>query len=173
MPGSFGGRRSVIESSFLETTAEVSVAFAGFIGIFLVLATRDGRFAPLDSISIRAIVLTSVASVFYSAVPLILHSLGVSGDTLWRISSGTIGLFGAAVVTANVVPQLLALPPAERPIARNLASVSLAILALLCCLANALGWPWVPSGGLYLLTVWLVIAIAAINFVVLIFRKVL
>ena len=162
----------MIESSFLEATAEVSVAFAGFIGIFLVLATRNGRFAPLESVSIRAIVLASVASVFYSAIPLILHSLGVSGDTLWRISSGTIGLCGAAIM-AHVVPQMLALPPAERPSARNLASVSLAALALLCCLANALGWPWAPSGGLYLLTVWLVIAIAATNFVVLIFRKVL
>ena len=161
------------EFSFLETTAEVSVAFAGFIGIFLVLVSRDGRFAPEESVSIRAIVLTSVASVFYSAVPPVLYSLGVTGDTLWRISSGAIGLFGAVVVSTTVVPQMLALPSAERSSVHNLASVSLATLALLCCLLNALGWPWAPSWGLYLLTVWLVIAIAGINFVVLIFRKVL
>jgi len=163
----------VPEFSFLETTAEVSVAFAGFIGIFLALVARDDRFAPEDSVSIRAIVLTSVASVFYSAIPPVLYSLGVTGDTLWRISSGAVGLFAAVVVTATVVPEQLALPSAERSRVRNLASVSLAALALLCCLLNTLGWPWAPSWGLYLLTVWLVIAIAGVNFVVLIFRKVL
>ena len=97
------------EFSFFETTAEVSVTFAGFISIFLVLATRDGRFAPADSLEIRGIVLSSIASVFYSAVPLVLYSLGVSGDTLWRISSGAIGLFAAAVVSTTLVPDLLAL----------------------------------------------------------------
>jgi hypothetical protein len=52
------------DSSFLETTAEVSVAFAGFIGIFLVLATREGRFPPADAWPIRLIVICSVAPVF-------------------------------------------------------------------------------------------------------------
>ena len=91
------------ESSLLETTAEVSVAFAGFIGIFLVLATRDGRFPPADALSIRLIVICSVAPVFYAAVPLVLSSLGVSGPMLWRISSGAIGLAGVAF-TAQSTP---------------------------------------------------------------------
>ncbi len=160
----------MIESSFLETTAEVSVAFAGFIGIFLVLATRDGRFPPADSLSIRVIVICSVAPVFYAAVPLVLNSLGVSGATLWRISSGTIGLAGAAI-TAYLVPQLRALPAAERP--SPIYGWLLAVVAIIFCLANAVGWPWPPSGGLYLLAVWLVIAIAGSNFVALILRKVL
>ena len=56
------------ESSLLETTAEVSVAFAGFIGIFLVLAARDGRFPPTESFQIRLIVLCSIAPVFGGAV---------------------------------------------------------------------------------------------------------
>ncbi len=117
--------------------------------------------------------LTSIASVFYSAVPLVLYSLGVSGDTLWRISSGAVGLFGAVVVSVNVLPQLLALPPGDRASGNNLFSVLLAALALVCCLVNALGWPWSPSWGLYLLTVRLVLGIAGTNFVTLIFRRIL
>ena len=62
------------ESSFLETTADVAVAFAGFIGVFLVLARRDGRFSADDSLTIRVIVASSVEPVFYSALPLVLHA---------------------------------------------------------------------------------------------------
>ena len=158
------------EASLLETTAEVSVAFAGFIGIFLVLATRDGRFPPGEAWSIRLIVICSVAPVFYAAVPLVLDSLGLSGTMLWRISSSVTGLTGVAIA-AYMVPKLRALPPGE---GRDLNYGFLfAVVAILSCLANASGWPWAPSGGLYLLTVWSIVGIAAGNFVELIFRKVL
>ncbi len=158
------------DSSLLETTAEVAVAFAGFIGIFLVLATRDGRFPAADSYFIRVIVISSIAPVFYCAVPLVLNSLGVSGTMLWRVSSGTVGLAGLAAL-AYFVPQLRALQRAERPSPSY--GWLLAVLAILCLVANALGWPWAPSGGPYLLAVWLVVAIAGGNFVALIFRRVL
>ena len=170
-----GRRRSVTELSILEMTAEVSVAFAGFIGVFLILATREGRFGAEDSLAIQALVIGSVASVFYSAAPLILYAFGVSGAELWRISSGLIGLVGVAVV-AYVVPQVRALALTERTRSVNLSNLvglTLSALGLLCLLANVLAWPWAPSGGMYLLAVWLVVAIAGFNFVVLIFRKVL
>ncbi len=158
------------ESSLLETTAEVSVAFAGFIGIFLVLATRDGRFPPGDAWPIRLIVICSIAPVFYAAMPLILGLLGVSGAVLWRLSSSAMVL-SAVAIARYMVPQLRALPPGE---GRSLNyGVLLAVVAILSCLANASGWPWTPSGGLYLLTVWSIVGIAAGNFVELIFRKVL
>ena len=158
------------ESSFLETTAEVSVAFAGFIGIFLVLATRDGRFRPGEGWSIRLIVICSVAPVFYAALPLILGSLGLTGELLWRSSSIAIGLAGIAIA-AYLVSPLRALPAGE---GRHFNYGALfGLLAIASCVANAVGWPWAPSGGLYLVTVWSVVAIAAGNFVELIFRKVL
>jgi hypothetical protein len=160
----------VDESSVLETTAEISVAFAGFIGIFLVLATRDGRFQPGEAWGIRLIVICSVAPVFAAAVPLILHAFGISGALLWRISSSAIGLSGVAIAP-YMARQLRVLPPGE---GRSLNPMFwLAVVAVLGCLANALGWPWPPSGGLYLVTVWSVVGIAAGNFVQLIFSKVL
>ncbi len=98
------------ESSLLETTAEISVAFAGFIGIFLALAARDGRFPPAESFQIRLIVICSIAPVFLGVLPLLL---------------------------------------------------------------DLLGWPWEPSGGLYLVSVWSIVGVAAGNFVELLFRKLL
>jgi hypothetical protein len=76
----------LVDLSSFETSAEVAVAFAGFISIFLVLAARDGRFAAHDSLAIRTIVVASVAAVFYAFLPVILDSLEISGSTLWRIS---------------------------------------------------------------------------------------
>jgi hypothetical protein len=160
----------VDESSLLGTTAEVSVAFAGFIGIFLVLAARDGRFPPSDSFQIRLIVICSIAPVFFAALPLVLNSLGLSGAMLWRISSCTIGLAGVAI-TAYMVRQLRSLAPGE---GRSLNyGFLLGLVASLSCLVNALGWPWAPTGGLYLLTVWMIVGIAGGNFVELLFRKLL
>ncbi len=158
------------ESSLLETTAEIAVAFAGFISIFLVLASRDGRFAPGSALAIRAIVLGSVTPVFLCAVPLVLYSLGVSAPTLWRISSGILVLAGVAI-SAYLGLRERELPSAERP--ATVVGWSLSTIALICSLSNLLAWPWAPSGGLYLLAVWLVVATAGFNFVALIFRKVL
>jgi hypothetical protein len=157
-------------SSLLQTTAEVSVAFTGFIGIFLVLATRDGRFPPGDSWTIRLIVICSVAPVFYAVLPLIFESMGLSGAMLWRISSIAIGLAGF-LIAVYMAPIMRSLPVGE---GRNVNyGFWLAGVASLSCAANALGWPRPPSGGLYLLTLWSIVGIAAGNFVGLIFRKVL
>lgn len=158
------------EASLLETTAEVSVAFTGFIGIFLVLASRDGRFPPGASFAIRLIVICSVAPVFLAVLPLILHSLGLVGSTLWRTASIAAGVAGAAGI-AHLVRQVRTLPAGE---GRNLNyGTVFAGVATLSCVANAIGVPWPPSGGLYLVYLWSLVAIAAGNFVELIFRRVL
>jgi len=160
----------VDESSLLEMTAEVSVAFTGFIGIFLVLAARDGRFLPVDSFSIRLIVICSIVPVFSAALPLVLDSLGLSGAMLWRISSCAVAAAEVALV-AYMVRQLRSLAPGE---GRSLNyGFLLRVVASLSCLSNAVGWPWVPNGGLYLLTVWSIVGIAGGNFVELLFRKLL
>lgn len=158
------------ESSLLGTTAEISVAFAGFIGIFLVLAARDGRFPPAESFQIRLIVICSIAPVFFAALPLVLAALGLSGVALWRTSSVAIGLAGIAIA-AYLRRQLLALETGEGR-SFNYGTV-LALVASTSCIANALGWPWESAGGLYLLTVWSIVGIAAGNFVELLFGKVL
>ena len=158
------------ESSLLETTAEVSVAFTGFIGIFLVLATREGRFEPGEGWSIRLIVVCSIAPAFFSVVPLILGYLGVSGATLWRVSSAVILL--STIVGGPYMSRKLRELPAGQGRSLNL-MFWLGVLAAIACVVNVLGWPWAPSGGLYLVAVWSIIGVAAGNFVGLIFSKLL
>lgn len=105
----------------------------------------------------------------YCAVPLVLSAFELSGGSLWRLSSAAIGLPDIAF-TGYMAFQLRALPPAARAITYEW---GLALLSILCSLAHALAWPWPASGSLYLDTVWLVLAVAGVNFVTLIFCKVL
>jgi hypothetical protein len=79
-------------------------------------------------------------------------------------------LAGVALA-ATALPHLRKLPPGEG-LTVNYGFV-FGIIASLSCIANASAWPWAPSGGVYLLTLWSIVAIAAGNFVELIFRKVL
>lgn len=158
------------EYSLLETTAEVSVAFAGFIGIFLVLAAKDGRFPPAESFQIRLIVICSIAPVFFAVLPLIFDSLGARGPMLWRVSSGAVGTASVAI-GVYMARQLRTLAAGE---GRSLNyGFVLAVVAVGSCLANVSGWPRAPSGGVYLLTVWSFVGIAGGNFVELLFRKLL
>jgi len=158
------------ESSLLETTAEVSVAFTGFIGLFLVLASRDGRFAPADSFVIRLIVICSIGPVFFAVLPLVLDGLGLSGSPLWRTSSIIVASAGIAAA-AHLARRLRSL---EARAGRSLNhGFVLGIVADGSCIANAAGWPWPPNGGVYLLTVWAIVGVAGGNFVELLFRKVL
>lgn len=158
------------ESSLLETTAEVSVAFTGFIGLFLVLAARQGRFAPADAFVIRLIVVCSIGPVFLAILPLVLGGLGLLGTPLWRTSSAALLLAEAAAI-AYLAGQVRSLEGREGR-ALNYGFV-LCLLATGSGLANLVGWPWPPNGGLYVLGVWAIVGVAGGNFVELLFRKVL
>jgi hypothetical protein len=159
------------DPSLFETTAEIAVAFTGFIGIFLVLASREGRFPPSDAVQIRTIVICSIAPVFYAFLPLVLNSLGVSAPVLWRVSSGATLLL-ANILTFRMLRHDLRVRGPRDDLASVVGWVG-GVFANLCWLANVLAWPWAPSGGTYLAAVWLIISIAAVQFVVLIFHRVL
>jgi hypothetical protein len=164
----------VNDLAFLGATAEIAVAVAGFISIFLALASRSERFSAAEALGIRVIVLCSVWPVFFAALPFLLSGLGISGAALWRACSalcGSVGLIAsvAMIPHAREVSRLGLLPST----AQGLVSWSLTTSSLLAHAANALGWPLPPGGGLYLLGVWLVVGNAALSFVSLVFDRVL
>ena len=161
------------QASLLETTAEVSIAFVGFISIFLVLARRDGTFTSGVALRIRVIVLSSVGCVFFAAFPLLMSAAGLSSFLLWRFSS-LISLLAGLGVTAHVF-HLLRQLPVRRPVRSPTvwAPHSLNLLSLLLLVGNVVGWPMEPSVGPYVISVWLILGIAAANFIGLVFQRVL
>ena len=168
------GRHCMSDSSLLETTAEIAIALAGFVSIFLVLASRDGRFPPHDAFSVRLIVIASVACVFYAVFPLLLHALGVTEPVVWRVSSGLMATVNGAII-AFMLRAWRAIPQEDK---RASAGLHLAFdnffgaIVLLCLIGNVLAWPWTPSGGVYLLAIWSNLAPVGASFVILIFERV-
>ena len=89
-------------SSLLETTAEVSVAFMGFVGIFLILSSREQRFSGDEALMIKALVILSVTPVFSAPLPMILNALGLTELHAWRAASGVLGFVGSAATVYMV-----------------------------------------------------------------------
>ena len=75
-------------SDLLLTTAEVSIAFAGFASLVTLLARRstDDRL-PLDVARLRGMILFSLLALAFSLFPFLPHLLGTSAAAVWRISS--------------------------------------------------------------------------------------
>lgn len=175
-PSNWPDRHSPLpESSLLQTTAEVSVSLAGFVGVFLALERRDGAFTPGDAFLIRVLILCCVPPIFFSVLPIILHSLGLSEMSLWRCSSAISGAL-IALISINIFRTQHSVKiegPGNRLQVQSTISYSMAILALAAHLSNTIGWPWAPSGGLFLVALWLILSIGGITFTQLILHRVL
>ncbi len=71
----------------LAVFAEIGIAFAGFMSIFLVFASRDGRFSPADSIQVVIIITSGFGTVLNALAPLVLHRLLLDAELALRLSA--------------------------------------------------------------------------------------
>ena len=82
----------------LAVMAEVGIAFAGFMSIFLVFASRDGRFSPADSVQVVMIIASGFGTVLNALLPLVLHRLLLDAELALRsgaaLSISLSGLMG-------------------------------------------------------------------------------
>jgi hypothetical protein len=154
--------------SSLETTAEISVTFAGFISIFLVLARRDGSLDSELAVLIRFILLGSIASLFLAVLPLVAGGVGLIGTSLWRTAS-VLGLAAGLGMGFFAASQRRGLSDPEVTVFVRIAW-ALALLGYLTHVANIVGWPLSPNGSTYLAGIWLGLAIVSVNLVDLVFR---
>jgi hypothetical protein len=167
-----GGVGDLDYFSFLETTAEISIAIAGFVSVFLVLARRDGSFPPEHALTIRSNLLSSVGCLFFAATPLVFAGLGVAGPALWRFSSAVF-LFAQGGIAFYMAVNRRKLPSHVQGTVFARIAWGLATLTLIGLVSNVAGWPRSPNAGVYLLTVWFTLGIASVNFLDLVFRGVL
>jgi hypothetical protein len=154
--------------SSLETTAEISVAFAGFISLFMVLARRDESFAAEVASLIRLILLGSIGTLFLAVVPLVASGIGLTGTALWRAAGG-LGLAAGLGMGIFAASQRRTLVEREVTVFVRTAWL-LASLSILTYAVNVVGWPLAPNGGMHLAAIWLTLAIASVNLVDLVFR---
>jgi peptidoglycan/LPS O-acetylase OafA/YrhL len=155
--------------------AELGVAFAGFVAIFLIFARREGHFSPADSLRIRSIILSSLFAVFISLVPMVLHHLELRSTSLWRVASAA-ALIGGLLPGGLVAREHLALSRVDRRevgAVHSFVSWGLFAVAVALYASNVFEFPWVSSAWPYLAALVCVLGIAASNFVTIAFQRLL
>ncbi|MCP4003391.1 MAG: hypothetical protein GY725_04270 [bacterium] len=78
-----------MDTDYLYTVAEVSVALAGFAGLVTVLARRDdASSAQRDAHLLQSMLFVSLMVTAFSLFPRLPVSFGLAPQSGWRISSG-------------------------------------------------------------------------------------
>ena len=79
----------------LLTLAEVSIAFAGFSGVVIVLGRRP-EVPNANGMRTLGMVMGALQAVAYSVLPLILFESGLSAEAAWRWACGIFGVASGA-----------------------------------------------------------------------------
>jgi hypothetical protein len=91
----------------LETIAEVSVALAGFTGVVAAFGQRGGeRWSVTNVFRFTAMLGASFSALFYALFPFLLHHLGFSEITIWRLGSAAVALELVLLVGGRLSPSL-------------------------------------------------------------------
>jgi hypothetical protein len=80
----------------LTSAIEVGISIAGFTGIVIALSRRDGGESS-RALLISILLLASIASVFFSFLPMLLSLAGLDDSTVWSTSSATFLTYIVAV----------------------------------------------------------------------------
>ena len=159
----------------LALIAELGVAFAGFLAIFLIFARREGRFSPADSLRVRSIIVSSLSAVFLALLPLVLGLYGWEGAGLWRASSVAALLVGVAL-SLHIGRRQLALPPEERAavgFVHSSVAWGLVFVIGVLLLSNIFGLFSPPAAAPYVAALMCSLGIATSNFVTIAFQRLL
>ena len=135
----------LVGSSYLYALATLSMTFAGFSAIVIVLRQTIGqRLSPFHLLVTRLYIESGFWAAAFSMLPPLLALCGVPADPVWRISSGVIALvlttYGVTYRMRRraIVQESL---PSQRWIA--IACVSAAVIVGLVC--NVIGVPFRPN----------------------------
>jgi len=78
----------------LLTIAEISLVFAGFTSLIVVVrGPGGGQWRPIERIAMWLMVGWSLAALFFSLLPVLLFHYGAPPAVLWAVSSGALGIF--------------------------------------------------------------------------------
>lgn len=153
--------------------AEIALVFVGFVAIFIAVTRDSDGMSIVELLYVKTIVVESVVSAFIALAPVSLSLFGLTGPNLWRISSGlslVLLLVGGGILVPGSRAALRAKPsPLDRLFI--VFGWALAAIATVAVLLNAAGWLWIPTLGPHFLSVVIFLAIGALAFLVIVFRR--
>jgi hypothetical protein len=154
----------------LAIIAEISVAFLGFIAVFLILSNREGKFDESDRHFVQALVLTAAYTIILALTPGALRFV-VVGDALWTLSFGIAAVLGVASGVFQARVQLKMTPEEAAKIhwGWHLTAWGISAIASLLIIAGLFGFA--DPVGLYIGTMSLGVLLALLLFIAVVFRK--
>jgi hypothetical protein len=151
--------------------AEVGVAYAGFLAIFLVFARRDARFSPADSLRVRAILLGVFTVVLGSLLPVVLVSF-IAEPAVWRVAGAVVlGLF--TLVCLSIFLRQRRMTAEERREAGLFNNVFSWSTGTLVNVLLALSLPSPRPHAFYLAALFGILCIGTSNFITIAFHRLL
>ena len=153
--------------AILQTTAEVSVALAGFTGVVAAFGQRRGQWTPTDTLRFRAMLTTSLAALVFSILPFAVHHMGAGLAATWTTSSALLASIMVIMLLVNThwVRQLEALTDSSFSMPVSFLAYSLVTAAIVCLLLNALGIGFDRTFGPYFLALCCVLLNCALMFI--------
>jgi hypothetical protein len=88
----------VSAESILSSTIEAAVGIGGFAGIIAAIRQRGvSHWPPEQRLLLKMLLTASAATVLFSLAPLLLEEIGISPSHGWRLCSGALLVWAAAI----------------------------------------------------------------------------
>jgi hypothetical protein len=147
----------------LSVLAEIAVALAGFSGIVVAVQSRE-RAHPWDTYRAAALLITGFAMLVAALLPSAIHSFGLAGPSLWRLSSALCALIclACAVPMLRVTPRDFTSSPYYRLITPTI--IGAAVVSIVAYSINALALGTMGSFSLFYLGLLMNIPSTALQF---------
>ncbi len=120
----------------LTSAIQVGIAIAGFTGIVIALSKRDAD-AKSRALLVSILLLSSIGSVFFSFLPMLLSLAGLDAATVWGASSVAFLLYIIAVIAYRWRQFGAVRPAASAPV---VGGGLLFAAAILLQIPNVLAW---------------------------------
>jgi len=155
----------------IATLSEFALALAGFAAIALVLGQREGALPPGAIYVVRFMVVNALGPAILSLLAVVLAQVGVPEPGLWRLCSAFYLAGGAFFGALSLRHQRDLSRTGQLILTRSLhyALWIGSFVAHAIELSNLIGYPWPPSAGMFLLGLWVLLAMAGLQFVALLF----
>jgi hypothetical protein len=154
----------------LFTLAQIGAAFAGFGGIVAALGARSiGELSIATRFRFRNLLIVSIGASLFALVPAMLEVAGARASLVWSLSSAVLGVctLGNLLAARHGARRVFSLNP--RLLRPWMAVLSTSVQTAICIAqaANVLGWPFGSGGTPYVSSIFALLVLAGIQFVLL------
>lgn len=153
----------------LLVAAQLAITLTGFTGIVAFLGRRgSGEWQPQEQLRLGMLLGISLSAALFACLPILVSAMGIAPEQTWRACSLVLGLLLLALHPA-IVYRIRRLPKQgvadEFPLGLGIALFAGSLLVALLLGANATGVVYYAAPGPYLLGVFWLLVLSAVQFI--------